>query len=84
MIGTGFSAHLLADLDARLVGQHDVEQDQVGVDPVEQAQCLVPVARALHGEALAGEPRGQGLAIALLVVHHQDQGAIVPARPGDR
>ena len=40
------AAHLLADLDARLVGQHHVEQHEVGVDPVEQAQRLVAVAGA--------------------------------------
>ena len=85
MIGTGLRrAHLLADLDARLVGQHHVEQDEVGVDPVEEAQRLVPVAGALDGEALAGQPRGQGLAVALLVVDHQDQGAVVPAWSGDQ
>ena len=35
--------HLLADLDPRLVGQHHVEEDEIGVHPVEQAQRLVAV-----------------------------------------
>ena len=48
-------AHLLAELDARLVGQHDVEQDQVGVDPMKETQRLVPVAGAFDGEALPGQ-----------------------------
>ena len=73
-------AHLLADLDAGLVGQHDVEQDEVGVDPVEEAQRLVAVAGGLDGEALAGQARGQGLSIGLLVVDDQDQGPVVPGR----
>ena len=78
MIGTGLrAAHLLADLDPRLVGEHDVEEDEVGVHPVEEAQRLVPVAGGLDGEALAGEPRRQGLSIRLLVVDDQDEGAVV-------
>ena len=70
-------AHLLADLDAGLVGQHDVEEDEVGVHPVEEAQRLVPVARRLDGEALPGQARREGLSIRLLVVDHQDEGAVV-------
>ena len=71
-------AHLLADLDAGLVGQHDVEQDEVGVDPVEEAQRLVAVAGRLDGEALPGQARRQGLSIRLLVVDDEDEGAVVP------
>ena len=40
MIGTGFERpHLLAELYTGLVGQHDVEQHQVGMDPVEETQA---------------------------------------------
>ena len=72
--------HLLADLDAGLVGQHDVEQDEVGVDPVEEAQRLVAVAGRLDGEALAGQARGQRLAVRLLVVDDEDERPVVPGR----
>ena len=43
--GHGLEApHLLADLDAGLVGQHDVEQDEIGMNPMEETQRLVPVS----------------------------------------
>ncbi len=76
------AAHLLADLDAGLVGEHHVEQDEVGVDAVEEAQCLVPVAGRLDGEALAGQARRQRLAIGLLVVDHEHEWSVVPGRAG--
>ena len=75
--------HLLADLDAGLVGQHDVEQHEIGVHPVEQAQRLVPVPGRLDREALPGQARGQGLAVGLLVVDDEDEGSVVPARAGE-
>ena len=48
------------------------------MDSVEEPQRLVPVAGGLDGEAFAGQPGRQGLAVGLLVVDHQDQGAVVP------
>ena len=85
MIGTGLRlAHLLADLDPGLVGEHDVEQDEVGVHPVEEAQRLVAVAGRLDREALAGQPRGQRLAVGLLVVDDEHERPVVPARAGER
>ena len=76
-------AHLLAQLDPRQIGQHHVQQDQVGMDPVEEPQRLVPVPGALDGEALAVQTRGQRLAVRLLVVDHQHQRPVV-ARGGVR
>ena len=76
--------HLLADLDAGLVGQHDVEEHQIGVHPVEQPQGLVAVPGGLDGEALAGQPRGQGLTVGLLVVDHEHERAVVPGRADQR
>ena len=83
MIGHGLeAAHLLADLDAGLVGQHDVEQHEIGVDAVEETQRLVPVAGRLDREALAGQPRRQRLTVGLLVVDDEHQRTVVPGRAG--
>ena len=83
MIGHRLEApHLLADFDPRLVGEHDIEQDEVRVHSMEQPEGFVAVAGRLDREALAGQPRGQRLAIGLLVVDHQDQGPVVPGRAG--
>jgi len=72
--------HLLAELDPRLVGQHDVQQDDVGVDPVKEAQGLMAVTGDLDGKALPGQARGQGLAVGLLIVDHQHHGPVVAGR----
>ena len=76
------AAHLLADLDTGLVRQHHVEQDEIGVDAVEETQRLMPVAGRLDGEALSGQARSQCLTVGLLVVDHEDQWSIVPGRAG--
>ena len=47
------------------------------MDAVEEAQRLVAVAGRLDGEALLGQPRGERLAIRLLVVDHQHEGPVV-------
>jgi hypothetical protein len=44
----------------------------------------VPVAGCLDGEALTGEAGGEGLAVRLFVVHHENEGAVVPRRAGQR
>ena len=76
MIGTfDLRPQLAADVDARHLGQHHVEQHEVGADGVEQVEGLGAVAGDLHPEALAGEADGQGVDEAVLVLDDEDGGA---------
>ena len=69
--------HPAAHLDAAHAGQEDVEEDDVGRPVGEQAEGLDAVGGHLDVEALPAEARGQGLAVGLLVLHHEDLDALV-------
>ena len=78
------AAHLLTDLDPGLVGEHDVEQHEIGMHAVEEVQRLVPVAGGLDAESLSGQARGESLTVGLLVVDDEHERSVVPCRPGGR
>ncbi len=66
---------LAAHVDARDLGEHHVEQHEVGLHGVEHVERLGPVAGDLHAEALPLEPDGEGLDEGVLVLDDQDRGA---------
>ena len=74
MIGTWLClAQLAADVQARAVGQADVEQDQIGLlgsAAVSSASAAVPATRGV--EALALERLREGLGDRPLVLDEQD------------
>ena len=73
MIGTlRPGAELAAHVDARHLGQHDVEQHEVGAHGVEEVERLGAVAGDLHAEALALQPDGEGLDEGVLVLDDED------------
>jgi len=82
----GERPHSLAQLDARLVGQHHVEQHEVGMDSVEQAEGLVAVPGHLDGRSPPSRARGERLAVRLLVVddEHQRPAVVGGNRSGRR
>ena len=85
MIGTGLRLRICWQISMPgLVGQHDVEQHEVGVDAMEETERLVSVAGRLDREALAGQSRGQRLPVGLLVVDDEDERPVVPGRAGQR
>ena len=57
-----------AVVDARAVGQHDVQQDQVGLGRDHELSRLGDVGRADDDEALDGETYVQRVLVALLVL----------------
>ena len=63
-----------ADVDARQPGQHQVEQDQVGLVGGEEPQRLVAVAGHGHVEALAGQADDQRVDERLVVLGQQHLG----------
>ena len=77
MIGTRDRVrNLPADVDARQLGQHHVEQHQIGPHRVEDVHRLDPVAGHLDQEALAFQPDDQGLDEGLLVLDDEHGGRI--------
>ena len=73
MIGTfERRPELAAHVDARHLGQHDVEQHEVGLDGVEDVERLGAVAGHLHAEALSLQPDGEGLDEGVLVLDDED------------
>ena len=73
-----------ADLDARQLGQHQVEQDEVGALGPEQRERLAAVGGGDGPVALELERFDEGLAERRLVVHDEDRACharrIVPGR----
>ena len=61
-----------ADVDARQLGQHEVQQQDVGHGLVEELQGLVAVAGHGDPEALVGQADDQRLNEGLLVLGQQD------------
>src|SRR3712207_3674878 len=57
---------------ARLAGEHDVEEDQVGPHLSREPQGLRARGRRLDPEALAGEIVGEGARDDLVVLDYQD------------
>ncbi len=73
MIGTVERARIdAADVDPRHLGQHQVEQDEVGRHLVEELQRLLPVAGHGHLESLVAEADDQRVDEGLLVLGQQD------------
>jgi signal transduction histidine kinase len=70
----GALADLSAQVAAVAVGQHDVEQDDVGLDPVERLARALDGARHLRVEPVALEMLGERLGDGLLVLDDQDAG----------
>ena len=74
-ISTGSGAlalDLLAHLDAVEAGQHEVEHDEVGAEPVAQLDAAGAVARDLDLVALAAQPGGDRGRDRRLVLDHGD------------
>ena len=69
-------AKAAADLGAVHAGEQHVEQDDVRRPVGEEAETLEAIWGHVDIEALPPEPRGQGLAIGLLVFDHQDSDAL--------
>ena len=67
-------ADLATDVDAGDLRQHDVEQDEIGPDGVEEAESLGAIASHDDAEPLPLEPDGQRLHERLLVLHDEDRG----------
>ena len=65
-----------AYIDAVHPGEQHVEQDDVGNLLVEEAESLVAISRQDDVEPLDGEARGQRLTVGVLVLDHQDSGAL--------
>ncbi len=65
---------LAADVDAVHLGQHHVQQHEVGAGGVEDVQSLGAVARHLDEEALALQTDDEGFDEGLLVLDDEDGG----------
>ena len=74
MIGTAEPApQLAADVVAGAVGQHHVEQHEIGLDPPRELEGPGGGSGHLRVEALASEGFGQRLGDRLLVLDHEDR-----------
>ncbi len=84
MIGTvEWAADRPAHVDARQAGQHQVEEDQIGLHFGEEAERLGPVDGDGHVEALAGQTDDQCVHERLVVLgqEHPGLGGHVEIRP---
>ena len=63
-----------ADVDPGQAGEHQVEEHQIGLDHVEEAQRLGPVAGDRHVEALAGQADDEGVDEGLVVLRQEHLG----------
>ena len=63
-----------ADLPAVHPGHHQIQHDQVRLEPARRFQALLPVPRGVHAEALAVEVEPGELDDALFVVYDQNGG----------
>jgi hypothetical protein len=68
-----FRADDPADLDARQLGQHEVEQDEIRALGPELCQCLAAVSSRDNPESLRLERVDERLAQGRLVVHDEDR-----------
>ena len=68
----GLGADLLADVDAVLAGEHQVEQDQVGTEAAEGFEGLVAARDDPALEAFLAQHDGQHLGERRIVVDHQN------------
>ena len=85
MIGTdGLRPEDPADLDARQLRQHQVEQDEVGVLGAEQREGLAAVGGGDGAIPLELERVDEGLTERRLVVHDEDRAGHAPIVPGRR
>ena len=64
-------AQLAADVDATQLGQHHVQQHEIGLHLVEAAQRFGAVGGHLHVEPFLGQADGEDFHIALLVLNDQ-------------
>ena len=64
-------AQLTADVDATDLGQHHIQQNDVGLHDVESGKRLGPVDGHLDSEAFTGEPDDERLDVARLVLDNQ-------------
>ena len=79
MIGTGLRARICWQISMPdWSGSMTSSRTRSGWTRWKRRSASWPSPADLDGEALAGQARGQGLSIGLLVVDDQDQGPVVP------
>ena len=66
----------LAHLEAVEAGEHEVEDDEVGLEPLARLHAAGTVAGDLDGEALAAEPGRDGFRDRCFVLDHEDRACV--------